>query len=190
MRRSAYNARRVARRQRKPGELMLVSMIDIFTVLVTFLLMTAVFSRTVVLELKLPPKNAQYTPPPKELQLEVIVRQDGLLVADRNTGPLDSLPNKNGSYDLDGLSQYLQFVKSKRPDTTAATLLLEPETAYDTLVQVMDRVRVLDVNAGLSDVQYELFPDISIGDAPRAAPGAPLASAAPLHAVARAGASR
>jgi biopolymer transport protein ExbD len=38
---------------------MLVSMIDIFTVLVTFLLMTAVFSRTVILELKLPPANAQ-----------------------------------------------------------------------------------------------------------------------------------
>src|SRR6185437_4428580 len=190
MRRSSYTARRVSRHQRKGGELMLVSMIDIFTVLVTFPLMTAVFSRTVIVELKLPPKNAQYTPPPKELQLEVIVRQNGLQVADRNSGLLDSFPNKNGGYDLDGLSQYLQFVKSKRPDTTAATLLLEPETAYDTLVQVMDRVRVLDVNAGLSDVQYELFPDISIGDAPRAAPGAPLASAAPLHAVARAGASR
>ncbi|HLK70819.1 MAG TPA: hypothetical protein VKT19_02615, partial [Steroidobacteraceae bacterium] len=97
---------------------------------------------------------------------------------------------KNGGYDLDGLSTYLQFVKSKRPDTTSATVLLEPNTAYDTLVQVMDRVRVLEVNAGLSDVQYELFPDVSIGDAPPAAPGSPVASAAPIHAVARVGASR
>lgn len=189
MRRS-YNVRRMVRHQRKPGELMLVSMIDIFTVLVTFLLMTAVFSRTVIVELKLPPKNAQYTPPPKELQLEVIVRRDGLQVADRNSGLLDSFPNKNGGYDLDGLSQYLQFVKSKRPDTTSATLLLEPDTPYDTLVQVMDRVRVMDVNAGLNDVQYELFPDISIGDAPPAAAGSPVASATPAHAVARVGAVR
>jgi len=189
MRRS-HSVRRMVRHQRKTGELMLVSMIDIFTVLVTFLLMTAVFSRTVILELKLPPKNSQYTPPPKELQLEVIVRENGLQVADRNSGLLDSFPNKNGGYDLDGLSQYLQFVKSKRPDTTSATLLLEPDTPYDTLVQVMDRVRVLDVNAGLSDVQYELFPDISIGDAPPAGPGSPVASVAPAHAVARLGASR
>jgi hypothetical protein len=29
----------------------------------------------------------------------------------------------------------------------------------------MDRIRVLEVNAGLNVVQYELFPDISIGDA-------------------------
>ena len=40
--------------RRKPAELLLVPMIDIFTVLVTFLLMTAVFSRTVILQLNLP----------------------------------------------------------------------------------------------------------------------------------------
>ena len=45
MRRS-YESRKLARRTRKPAELLLVPMIDIFTVLVTFLLTTAVFSRT------------------------------------------------------------------------------------------------------------------------------------------------
>jgi biopolymer transport protein ExbD len=193
MRRSSYTARRATRHQRKPGELMLVSMIDIFTVLVTFLLMTAVFSRTVILELKLPPKNSQYKPLPPGLHLEVIVRKDRLQVADTGTGPLaPPFMNKNGSYDFDALSQYLQFVKSnpKFKDLTEASVLVEPDTSYDTLVQVMDHVRVLDVNAGLSDVQYELFPDISIGDAPSAAPGSPVASAAALHAIARVGASR
>jgi hypothetical protein len=59
-------------------------------------------------------------------------------------------------------------VKSKFPDKTDATILLEPDTPYDTVVQTMDRIRVLEVNAGLNVVQYELFPDISIGDAPAA----------------------
>jgi biopolymer transport protein ExbD len=187
MRRS-YDVRRMMRHQRKPGELLLVSMIDIFTVLVTFLLMTAVFSRTVILELKLPPKNSQFTPPPPGLHLEIIVRHDSLQVADTNTGPLTPpFPNKNGNYDFDGLSQYLQFVKSKYPDKTDASVLVEPDTSYDTLVQVMDHVRVLDVNAGLSDVQYELFPNISIGDAPSAA-GAPVASLAPARALGLGGA--
>jgi hypothetical protein len=45
-------------------------------------------------------------------------------------------------------------------------VLLEPNTPYDTVVQVMDRVRVLEVNTGLSVMPYELFPDVSIGDAP------------------------
>ena len=56
MRRS-YQNRKLERHSRKPAELLLVPMIDIFTVLVTFLLMTAVFSRTVILQLNLPPPN-------------------------------------------------------------------------------------------------------------------------------------
>ena len=165
MRRS-YSVRKLQRHQRKPSELQLVSMIDIFTVLVTFLLMTAVFSRTMILELRLPPANAEFQEPPPGLQLEVVVRKDSLIVQDRNSGPLATFPDKDASYDYDGLSQYLQRVKSKYPDKTDATILLEPDTAYDTVVQVMDRMRVLEVNAGLNVEQYELFPDISIGDAP------------------------
>src|SRR5580700_2623242 len=151
---------------RKPTELLLVPMIDIFTVLVTFLLMTAVFSRTVILELKLPPSNAEFTPPPPGLQLEVVVRKDSLQVDDRNSGPLASFPSHDGAYDYDALSSYLQQVKSRFPDKTDATVLLEPDIPYDVVVQVMDRMRVLEVNAGLDTVQYELFPDVSLGDAP------------------------
>jgi biopolymer transport protein ExbD len=166
MRRS-YDVKKILRRQRKPSELTLVSMIDIFTVLVTFLLMTAVFSRTVILELKLPSNNPDFKEPPPGLNLEVIVRKDLLQVADRATGPLRTLPNlATSGYDLQGLTEYLQFVKSRYPDKTDATILLEPDTPYDTLVQVMDRTRIAEVNAGLSTVQAELFPDVSIGDAP------------------------
>ena len=41
------------------------------------------------------------------------MRKDALQVDDRNTGPLASFPNKDGGYDYDGLSQYLQQVKSE-----------------------------------------------------------------------------
>jgi biopolymer transport protein ExbD len=165
MRRS-YQVRKLLRHNRKPAELLLVPMIDIFTVLVTFLLMTAVFSRTVILELKLPPANAEYTPPPPGLQLEVIVRKDLLMVDDRNSGPLQTFVNHDGAYDFDALSQYLQQIKTRYPDKTDATMLLEPDIPYDVVVQVMDHMRVLEVNAGFNFVQYELFPDIAFGDAP------------------------
>ena len=55
-------ARELTNRVRKPAEVMLVPMIDIFVVLVTFLLMTAVFSRITILQLDLPsatPAGAQ-----------------------------------------------------------------------------------------------------------------------------------
>ena len=165
MRRS-YQYRKLERHSRKPAELLLVPMIDIFTVLVTFLLMTAVFSRTVVLQLNLPASQTEFKEPPPGLVLEVLVRKDLLQVADRNTGPLHTVPNNAAGYDYDGLAEYLKFVKTKFPDKTDATILLEPDTAYDTLVQVMDRVRVFEAGQGANVVQAELFPDISIGDAP------------------------
>ncbi len=181
MRRS-YANKKLARHARKPAELLLVPMIDIFTVLVTFLLMTAVFSRTVILQLNLPAAQTEFREPPPGLQLEIMVRKDQLQVADRNTGPLATLPNTAGGYNYDGLTDYLKRVKAKFPDKTDATILLEPDTLYDTVVQVMDRVRVFEVKEGLNTLQAELFPDISMGDAPTpdSAAAAPAGSAAPV----------
>jgi biopolymer transport protein ExbD len=181
MRRS-YQFRKLERHSRKPAELLLVPMIDIFTVLVTFLLMTAVFSRTVILQLNLPPPNTAFREPPPGLQLEVMVRKDLLQVADRNSGPLATIPNTQAGYDYGALTDYLKRVKAKFPEKTDATILLEPDTPYDTLVQVMDRVRVFEVNQGMSSVQAELFPEISIGDAPIAEPAAAPAGATPAPA--------
>lgn len=165
MRRS-YDAKKLARRRRRPAELLLVPMIDIFTVLVTFLLMTAVFSKTVVLQLNLPAQQAEFKEPPPGLQLEVLVRKNLLQVADRNTGPLATMPNTANGYDYETLTGYLKRVKAKFPEKTDATLLLESDIPYDTLVQVMDHVRVFEAKEGVRTVQAELFPDISIGDAP------------------------
>src|SRR5246127_1061858 len=181
MRRS-YQNRKLERHARKPAELLLVPMIDIFTVWVTFLLMTAVFSRTVILQLNLPPPNSTWKEPPPGLQLEVMVRKNLLQVADRNTGPLATMPNTASGYDYDGLTEYLKRVKARFPDKTDASILLEADTPYDTLVQVMDRLRVFEVGQGLNSVQAELFPDISIGDAPVAAlTPAPVAIAGGAH---------
>jgi biopolymer transport protein ExbD len=171
----SFQAKKLARHARKPAELLLVPMIDIFTVLVTFLLMTAVFSKTVVLQLNLPAAQTEFKEPPPGLVIEVMVRKSLIQVADRNSGPLATLPNKATGYDYDGLTEYLKRVKAKFPDKTDATILLEKDTPYDILVQVMDRVRVLEVKQGPTTVQAELFPDISIGDAP--AENAPVANA-------------
>ena len=166
--RGNYKARRLARHHRKPSELLLVPMIDIFTVLVTFLLMTAVFSRTVIMELKLPTQSAEFVEPPPGLELEVLLRSDMVQVADRATGPLATFPRSgpDAPYDLKGLSEYLQRVKAKYPDKTDATVLLEPQIPYDSLVQVMDTLRIVEQRQGTMLVQGELFPNVSIGDAP------------------------
>jgi biopolymer transport protein ExbD len=71
-----------------------------------------------------------------------------------------------GAYDYEALSGKLSELKAKYPEKTDASILLESDIEYDTLVQVMDRVRVEEEAVGLSVVRNDLFPDISIGDAP------------------------
>jgi len=164
--RQSYQAKRALRRDRKPAELLLVPMIDIFTVLVTFLLMTAVFSKTVILQLNVPLSQTEFKEPPPGLELEVIVRKDLIQVSDRNSGPLASFPKTGADYDYPGITEYLQRVKAKYPDKVDATMLLESDIPYDTLVQVMDTVRTFEVKDGVRIVQAELFPQIAIGDAP------------------------
>ncbi len=159
--------RLIRRLRRGQGEEMnLVPMIDIFTVLVTFLLMTAVFYRTVVLELNLPTAQNESTPPPPTLQLEIVVRKEKLQVADRGSGLLTEFANGAQGYEFSKLSEFLQRVKERYPDKLDATILLEPDVPYDTMVQVMDTVRVVEQEQDGRSVQAELFPEISIGDAP------------------------
>lgn len=147
-------------------DLNIVPMIDMMVILVFFLLFTAVFSQTNVLELNLPAPNSSVPELPKGLNLEVIVRQNGIEVADRNSGVLRTLPNVAGQYDYPGLSSFLQDVKARYPAVLAASVLLESDIPYDVLVQTMDNVRVWQNRQGVGLQNVELFPDISVGDAP------------------------
>ena len=161
-------ARRVSRnhaRYRGRNELNVVPMIDMMVILVFFLIFTAVFTRTNILELNLPGADSAVPDLPEGLNLEVIVRKESIQVADRGTGLLKELPLVDTAYDLKGLADFLVQVKAKYPDKTNASILLEQDVQYDTLVQVMDKVRMFEVEGSQWSVG-ELFPDVSVGDAP------------------------
>lgn len=153
-------------RHRETAELNITAFMNLMVILVPFLLITAVFSRMAILELNLPAASSDTEDPPLDLQLEIIVRDKSIEVSDRSAGRLKMLPSKGGEYDLDGLREYLKRVKARFPDKLDATLLLEPDISYDVLVQVMDAVRVFETVQAADVVKAELFPEISIGDAP------------------------
>lgn len=76
-------------------------------------------------------------------------------------------------YDLNKLSQFLLEVKASYPEKTDSIILMEPDVAYEHLVGVMDAVRGTEVRVEDADPEdpeaverVELFPDISLGDAP------------------------
>ncbi|MDJ0698322.1 MAG: biopolymer transporter ExbD [Woeseiaceae bacterium] len=150
------------------AELNITAFMNLMVILVPFLLITAVFSRLAILELNLPGSSTEPVDPQEQtFQLEVIVRKDKIEVGDRNQGLLGVYPNsEGGEYDYEALSGKLSELKDRYPDKTDASILLESDIEYDTLVQVMDRVRIEEEVEEDAIVRNDLFPDISIGDAP------------------------
>ena len=171
--------RRGRRRQNDDtAELNITAFMNLMVILVPFLLITAVFSRLAILELNLPgSSNEPVEPQDQVFQLEVIVRTDKIEVGDRNQGLLGIYPNTDDGYDYEAVGDKLAELKERYPDKTDASILLEQEIPYDTLVQIMDKVRVsVEIETDEGDertlVRTDLFPDISIGDAPVLAGGA------------------
>ncbi|NNC77578.1 MAG: biopolymer transporter ExbD [Woeseiaceae bacterium] len=161
------------RHNQDTAELNITAFMNLMVILVPFLLITAVFSRLAIIELNLPGSSTEPVEPQDQtFQLEVIVRKDKIEIGDRNQGLLGVYPNaEDGEYDFDAMSVKLSELKKRYPTKTDASILLEADIAYDTLVQVMDRVRVEQEVEENSVVRNEMFPDISIGDAPVLAGG-------------------
>ncbi len=170
MKRGSRLARRQTRhhaRYRGRNDLNIVPMLDVMVILTFFLIFTAVFSKTSVVEVNLPGPGVQAPPPVPTLELEINLRRNGLEVADRNVGVLQTIPlTVTGFQDIPQLSKYLQGVKARFPDKLDATLLVADDVDYDTIVQVMDAIRSRQDVEGTKVTTTQLFPRISLGDVP------------------------
>jgi biopolymer transport protein ExbD len=202
---------RIRRLHKKPAQLEIAAFLNLIVVLVPFLLSTSVFSRLAVLELTLPAQSASFDKLTGDLKLEIVIRPDALEVGDQLGGLIERIPNIAGAavtptaasatgataaavatgntgpasgapaYDIRTLGDLVQQIKEKFPDVTTATILAQPDTPYDVLVQVMDAVRSGRQARGAKVVRVDLFPDISIGDAPVAAQTAGASPVAPAR---------
>ena len=157
---------RVRRLRKTAAHLEITAFINLIVVLVPFLLSTAVFSRLSVIDLTLPAQTSGVEQLKADNQLEVVMRADALEVGDRIGGLIKRIDNNGSGHDLQTLSAVMLQLKTRFPAKTEATLLAEPNTPYDSLVQVMDVVRSSHTVQGKVVTSTELFPNISIGDAP------------------------
>ena len=163
------------RLHKQAPHLEITAFINLIVVLVPFLLSTAVFSRLAVMDLNLPAQQSAVEQLKGDnLQLEVVIRHDALEVGDRIGGLIQRIEKKDNQHDLKALGTLMVMIKSKFPDKTESSVLAEPETPYDELVQVMDAVGASVTAQGAHLIRAQLFPNISIGDAPvRRQAGAP-----------------
>ena len=179
------------RRKSETPELDVTTFLNLMVVLIPFLLVTAVFSRITIQELNVPDSAGGGKVDKPLVTIEVIVRKHAIEVGDGRSVVL-SIPKAEDVYDLEKLSEFLMRLKAKYPDKEDATVLVEPDIAYEDVIHVMDAVKVAEIPVeggdqplgevsrtgadqtqaevqGLGGQQREklvLFPEISIGDAP------------------------
>ena len=161
------------RRMKTPdAELDITSFMNLMIVLVPVLLLSLVFSQVRILNIQLPllaeDKSIQENEIPKVLEL--VISKDTLVLNYPTGVLLKTFENKEHGYDFLLLSKYLQDLKltfqQNSIEKNDIVILLAPNIDYQTIVTAMDTVRSFKAVVAASLVDAELFPHISLGDAP------------------------
>lgn len=159
----------------------IVSLIDVFAVLVFFLLVSSSLAaaRLNVISLNLPAPDRAAPPPTDKQPLSVTLRKNGILVTSSGGGQR-FLPDTPAGHDIESLANVLVEEKKSKPSDQSIVLLLEPDTPYDDLVKVMDAARLTPAEArAAAGLPREMFPLVSIGDAPAEPSASPAGAPAP-----------
>lgn len=124
-------------------ELNLVPVIDLMSVLITFLLISAVWTQVSMIQLGASfasprdPEQVEVKPPPiEDLVLKLDITKNGyILYVGKDT---KSLPMQNGTYDNEGLLAELMGVKKVYPDKGGVKMAISDEIQYEHVVAAMD----------------------------------------------------
>ena len=159
--------RRHRHKHRREEELDVTVFLNLMVVLIPFLLLTAVFTRITIQELNLPTQAGDAAPPTPQLTLEVIVRRNALEIGDGRS-VRSTIPKSGNNYDYQKLSESLMAIKEQNSHKEDISILVEPDIEYESLIGVMDAVKVMEIKKPGQEKAQKiiLFPQIAIGDAP------------------------
>ncbi len=158
--------KRKHRRLKHEADLDITAFMNLMIVLVPILLINMIFAHTSVLELNFPTQNTQESVEDELIQLQVMILPEKLVVADNKGGVIKQIDSINANYDYATLGEVMKELKSRIPEKQDITIMAMKKTSYQTLVSVMDKVRSYPAVVAGSVVHAELFPEISIADAP------------------------
>lgn len=158
--------KRKHRRLRSEADLDITAFMNLMIVLVPILLINMIFAHTSVLELNFPTQDDGQALDNDLIQLQVIITPEQLLVADNKGGVIKQIDSSDGQYDFETLGMVMKDLKARVPEKKDITVMAMQKTSYQTLVSVMDKVRSYPAVVAGSVVHAELFPEVSIADAP------------------------
>ena len=161
----------VKRRDLDEGDLNITPFMNLMIVLVPVLLMSMVFSQITILRLNLPDLTGSVTQSmEKNRQLEVVLRKSSLEVYFPSGVLIKTIEPRHTEdgekLDYETLSLVLREIKKQFKDKSDILLLTEADVSYQSLVSTMDTVQGFTTVVATSAVKVELFPEISLGDAP------------------------
>lgn len=152
------------------AELDVTAFLNLMIVLVPVLLLSMTFANVTVLELKLPELTGGGSNSiDSQSKLEVIVNNQGIRVLFPENILLKELPasiNDEGEiqHDFTSLSVILQAIKNEVAEKKDVVIKLDNNVSYQDIVLTMDTVKSYKTVVVSSLVEYELFPEISLGD--------------------------
>ena len=152
----------------KEEDIDVTPLLNVMVVLVAFLIFSAVFSRISIQEIVLPTQgDGKAGPDTPQINIEVIVRKDGLEIGD-GKNVTARIPNVGMQYDTQRLSEHMLQFKQRYNDKQDVIILLEPDIEYETMIHVMDAVKIGEFKKAGQDKPQKvvLFPQVSIGEAP------------------------
>lgn len=115
---------------------------NLFMVLIPFLVSMAVFTHIAVIDFSLPPAQTEggSEGESKELDISIVVTSTGFRIV--GTGKkLDLIPRVKGQYQFEQLRVLLKAIKFEYPSQKSVVLVLDPEVLYDDIVKFMDVCR-------------------------------------------------
>lgn len=153
---------RPSQRRSRPSyilDLNMAPLLSLFVALIPMLLLTAMFQSVGIVNLYLPTLEEALLQdnagdPSQDFTLAVTVTLSEIsLMKDQEVLLTEAIEN---GLKLDRLIGKLVTLKEEFPDKRDAVLLLDGEILYETIIDIMDAVRVVG--------DRELFPDISLAD--------------------------
>ena len=127
-------------KNREPQSVDVTAFLSLMVILVPFLLVTAVFSRTAVLDVQAAAVESEATAV-ESPALRIVIRAETFDVGPVGQQGAHSLSRTVGAPALDALAQEIMSLQREHPDTRQAIVLVEPQISYETLVQVLDILR-------------------------------------------------
>ncbi len=125
------------------SELNITAVMNIFLILIPFLLLTAVFVRIAVIEFALPSnqKSSTTEAPPRDAVVTVIAINEKGFDLKTQGMKFSFINKKKENFDFQTLVQNLQKVKALHVETEDIIIAPHAATKYDTIIKVMDRCR-------------------------------------------------